>query len=81
MPGAQVDPIPLQRNAFSAARPAYLACGPSSSSIRQQLIVFGRAVGAGERAGLDLPAMVATARSAMRRILGLARAVPTLTAV
>src|SRR5512133_4288315 len=41
----------------------------------QQLIVFGRAIGASERAGLDLPAIGPDGEIGDSRILGLARAV------
>ena len=43
--------------------------------MRMQLIIFGHAVGAGERAGLDLPAIGGDGEVGDGRVLGLAGAV------
>src|SRR5262249_52896563 len=54
-----------QRNALRAALPAYLACGPSSSSIRRSWLYFAVRSERASDPVLICPQLVATARSAM----------------
>ena len=62
-----------QRNALSAARPAYFACVAQLLLDAQELVVFRGAVGARERAGLDLPAIGGDREVGDGGVFGLAR--------